>query len=239
MATHPSFFRRQWLQWSNLALLAGAVVTWRPIKTVASVPAPETSVITADKALEQLLQGNQRFAENMAQDPNQSLGRRMMVATGQQPFATIFSCVDSRVPPEIVFDRGLGDLFVIRTAGHVIDNAVLGSLEFGAAELGIPLILVMGHERCGAVKATLETIEAQTTAPAQIGTLVAAIAPAVAEAKTQAGDLLDNAIRANTELVVNQLKAAPLLSDAIGQGKLKIVGARYDLDSGLVEVIVP
>lgn len=236
--------RRCLLQLSGMvvgsAALSACTVSITPTgMPTATVPTPEANVTNPEAALEQLLAGNERFAANMAQDPNHSSARRMMVAGGQQPFATIFSCVDSRVPPEIVFDRGLGDLFVIRTAGHVIDNAVLGSLEFGVAELGIPLLMVMGHEKCGAVNATIEAIEKQMPAPAQIGTLVEAITPAVEAAHGQSGDLLDNAIQANTRLVVEQLVNTPILSAAVANGQLLIVGGRYDLDTGKVEMVIP
>jgi carbonic anhydrase len=137
----------------------------------------------------------------------------------------------------LIFDRGLGDLFVIRTAGQVLDNAVLGSLQFGVAELKIPLLVVLGHEKCGAVKATVEAVENNATAEAEINWLVDGIRPAVEAAKAQSGDLLDNAVKANVSLTVEHLKGSSILSEAVESGELKIVGARYDLDTGLVEVI--
>ncbi len=236
--------RRRLLKLSGMvagsAALSACTVSITPTgMPVTTMPIPEADVTNPEAALERLLAGNERFAAGMAQDPNQSIVRRTLVAGGQRPFATIFSCVDSRVPPELVFDRGLGDLFVIRTAGHVIDNAVLGSLEFGVAELGIPLLMVLGHEKCGAVNATIEAIEQQMPAPAQIGTLVEAITPAVEAAHGQSGDLLDNAIRANTRLVVEQLVNTPILSAAVANGQLLIVGGRYDLDTGKVEMVMP
>jgi carbonic anhydrase len=120
----------------------------------------------------------------------------------------------------------------------VLDKAVIGSIEFGAAELGIPLLLVLGHEKCGAVKATIEALEAHAEAEGSIGFLVEGIAPAVEKVKGQSGDLLDNAVRANIELVVNQLKESPVLAEALHAGKIKIVGGRYDLDTGVVEFTV-
>ena len=137
----------------------------------------------------------------------------------------------------MIFDRGLGDLFVIRTAGQVLDSAVLGSLQYGVAELKIPLLVVLGHEKCGAVKATVEAVENNATAEAEINWLVDGIRPAVEAAKGQSGDLLDNAVKANISLVVEHLKGSSILSEAVEKGELKIVGARYDLDTGLVEVI--
>lgn len=193
---------------------------------------------TADAALRRLLQGNQRYAEGRPLPLHVSINRRLEVASAQKPFATIFGCVDSRVPPEIIFDAGLGDLFVIRTAGHVIDDAVLGSLEFGVAELGIPLLLVLGHESCGAVTAAVHAVEDDTEAEGNTAMLVDSIRPAVDQAKQQKGDLLDNAIRANVEMTVQTLTSSPYLADAVKDGSLTVLGAYYDLETGLVEVIV-
>jgi carbonic anhydrase len=194
--------------------------------------------VTADEALQHLLEGNRRYSSNRVTDLNQTPVRRIEVAQAQYPFATIFGCVDSRVPPEIIFDRGLGDLLVIRTAGQVVDWAVLGSIEFGVAELGIPLIMVLGHERCGAIKATIEMLEKGLDAPGQIELLVESIRPAVEESKGQPGNLLENAVQANIELTVSQLKTSPILAKAIAKNQLKIVGARYDLDTGAVALTV-
>ena len=141
------------------------------------------------------------------------------------------------MPPELVFDRGLGDLFVIRTAGHVIDEAVLGSLEFGVAELQIPLLMVLGHAKCGAVKATIEAVEQNAEAPASIGYLVDGIKPALELAAAQPGDALDNAVNANVVLTVKRLQETPILAEAVAQGQLLIVGARYNLESGSVALI--
>jgi len=202
-------------------------------------PAPETPVVNPDQALARLLEGNRRYAANKSTDVDESAARRTEVAAGQKPFATILGCVDSRVPPELVFDRGLGDLFVIRTAGQVMDKAVLGSLEFGVEELHIPLLMVLGHEKCGAVTATMEAIEKHAAAHEDINWLVDGIRPAVEQTKGRPGDALDNAVRANVELAVARLKGSPILTEAIASGELKIVGARYDLDTGVVEITVP
>ena len=191
-----------------------------------------------DEALQRLLEGNRRYSTNRATYLNQTPLRRIEVAKAQHPFATIFGCVDSRVPPEIIFDHGLGDLLVIRTAGQVADRAVLGSIQFGVVELGIPLIMVLGHERCGAVKATIEALEKHAGMPDQIAMLVESIRPAVEKVKGQPGDLLENAVRANIELTISQLKGSPILAEAIQKGELKIVGARYDLDTGAVALTV-
>ena len=143
---------------------------------------PEFPVEGPEEALQRLIEGNERFANNKSKAINESEGRRIKVVERQRPFAAIFSCVDSRVPPELIFDRGLGDLFVIRTAGEVVDHAVMGSLEYGAYELEIPLLLVLGHKNCGAVKATMELTKSGGRADGDIEYLIEAIRPAVAKA---------------------------------------------------------
>lgn len=229
--------RRRFLRISGLAAL-GVTASACTLATPGSpsAVAPEPTVTAPDQALQRLMEGNQRYVGSKLAHPNLTLERRAQLAQGQHPFSIIFSCVDSRVPPELVFDRGLGDLFVIRTAGHTLDDAVLGSIEYGVAELGIPLILVLGHEKCGAVKATLEAVEHNTTAPDRIQALVHDITPAIEQSKGQPGDALDNAVLANTALTVAALKATPLLAEALGKGSLKIVGGRYDLDTGAVAI---
>lgn len=190
-----------------------------------------------EEALKRLLEGNRRYVSSKS-TLNESALRRVEVAQGQKPFATIFSCVDSRVPPELIFDQGLGDLFVIRTAGQVLDKAVLGSLEFGVAELNIPLLVVLGHEHCGAVKAAMDTLEKHGVAEADIEYLVEALAPAVERGKQAGGDVWGQAVRAQIELLVEQLKHSPILATAVDQGVLKIAGACYNLETGLVEITV-
>lgn len=145
--------------------------------------------------------------------------------------------MDSRVPPELVFDQGLGDLFVVRTAGQVIDNVVLGSLEY-AVEEGVKLVMVLGHQSCGAVKATIQVLQTNGHADGQIETLVEAIKPAVLEAQFQQGDLLDNAVSTNVALEVEYLKSSSqIISHALDQGTIGLVGARYDLGTGAVSVM--
>lgn len=190
--------------------------------------------VAPDAALKELVDGNQRYSAAKLQHPDQTEGRRVEVAQGQHPFALILSCSDSRVPPEIVFDQGLGDLFVIRTAGNISDDIVLGSIEFGVEELGISLIMVLGHERCGAVTAAVNGEHV----PGHIEAVVKAIQPAVEKVKDQSGDKVDNAVKANALMVAEQLqKSEPILAEKVKAGKLKIVAARYDLDSGLVEML--
>ncbi len=195
------------------------------------------SNLSGDEALERLLEGNQRFAANKTIGPHRSESRRLEIATGQHPFAIILGCVDSRVPPELIFDQGLGDLFVIRSAGQVIDDAVLGSIEFGVAELGIPLIMVLGHSSCGAVTATVETLEKNLPTEGSISKLVENIEPAVHQAAGHGQELIDAAARINVALEISRLNRSPLLSAAMKEAKLKIVGAFYDLSTGLLEIL--
>ncbi len=187
-----------------------------------------------DQALQALVAGNMRYVGTKLTHPTQTVERRMEVAKGQEPFAIIVGCADSRVPPEIVFDRGLGDLFVIRVAGHVLDDAALGSIEYAVEHLAIPLVMVLGHERCGAVEAAAKGADA----PGRLGLVLQAIKPAVEKVTGQPGDLVENAVRANVEMVGGRLKAAQsLLAEGVKAGRVRIVGARYDLDSGWVDTI--
>lgn len=194
---------------------------------------PAAGKSAPDEALRRLIAGNKRYVSATLAHPNQTLERRTDQAQGQTPFAIIVSCSDSRVPPEVVFDQGIGDLFVIRSAGEVVTDVGIGSIEYAAAHLGVPLIMVMGHERCGAVKATLDGGEA----PGSIGSIVNLIKPAVDKAKSQGGEVLDNAIRYNVGLVSERIAASPIIRDKMARGELKIVRGVYDLDDGLVKPI--
>jgi carbonic anhydrase len=195
--------------------------------------------VTPDQALQMLKDGNQRFVSGNAQHPNQNSATIAQIAGGQKPFSAVLSCVDSRVPPEIVFDQGLGDMFTARDAAAIFDDSVLGSLEFGVSEYHIPLLVVMGHQRCGAVAATVDAVKSGNgEAPGQIGAVVGKIAPAVVSVLNSPGDLVDNSVRATVRQSVAQLRlAAPIITDALGSGALKIVGAYYSLDTGAVEFL--
>ncbi len=194
----------------------------------------EDGRMNGTQALQALMEGNGRFVSADLNHPDQSPRRRVEVAKAQHPFAVILSCSDSQVPPEIVFDQGLGSLFVIRVAGHIVDEAVLGSLEYAIEYLGAPLIMVIGHKRCGIVDDALNRGEAG----GHIRALVESIRPAVRRVKGMPGAPLDNAVKANIEMVVQQLRASkPLLADRVEKNKLRIVGAYYDLDTGKVDII--
>jgi carbonic anhydrase len=194
----------------------------------------DSTALTAAQAMSRLQAGNARFVAGQPHYPDQASSRRAALAAGQHPFAQVLSCADSRVPPELVFDQGLGDLFTTRSAGQVIDRAVLGTIQFGVAEFGIPLLVVLGHQKCGAVKATLEAIE-KHSAPSgtDVDALVAAIRPAVEKAEAaKATDVLAEAVGNNVANVVGQLTAATVLAGAVTAGRLRIVGAVYSLASG-------
>ncbi len=191
------------------------------------------SKINPDQALALLKEGNQRFVKGLSTKPRQDLNRIKEIASAQNPFATIVGCSDSRVPNEIIFDQGLGDLFIVRTAGQVSTYASWGSIEFAEEILGTKLIVVLGHTNCGAVNAAVNLPEV----PGHIITLINAIKPAVEKAKKKEhAILLDAAIRENIMMQVEQLKGLePVLAKRVREGSIKILGALYDLSSGQVE----
>jgi carbonic anhydrase len=198
--------------------------------------------ISADAALKALKEGNQRYVEAKQTHPNAGKDRRTATTVnGQAPFASILSCSDSRVPVEIIFDQGIGDLFVVRVAGNQANVIETASLEFGTAHLGTPLILVMGHTHCGAVVAAIQTVENKADAPA----LLKSIVPAVAQAKqNEPGSSGEALVKAATEANVWQaiadlFKSSPTISEKVKAGKLKIQGAVYNIETGKVNWIGP
>ena len=236
--------RRRFIHLAGLAGGVGLTSALVPPAAATAVAADPTSLLTESRpakpreALRLLLAGNRRWVTGRVRHPHQSIARREAVAAGQSPFAVVFSCIDSRVPPELVFDRGLGDLFVVRTGAHTVDDVVLGSVEFGPAELGTGLIVVLGHSRCGAVIAAIEAIEHHGgQAPGHLQAVVDALRPAYNAAVNQSGDLVDNMVRAQTRLTVRQLMVDSLFADRIRCGELAVVGGRYDLDTGRVDLI--
>ncbi|MDZ7963197.1 MAG: carbonic anhydrase [Aulosira sp. DedQUE10] len=225
--------RRNLLKLSAGAIGAGVLTVGVGANLVAPDKASAQSDISPDQALKSLLDGNDRFVKAKRRNPHQTLKRLEEVAKSQKPFASILGCADSRVPSEIVFDQGLGDLFVCRVAGNIATNEETGSLEFGSLVLGSKLIIVLGHERCGAVDATIKGAQV----PGQIGSLLAAIKPAVESSQGKPGDRLENACKANVLAQIEKLKASPVLAELINAGKLKIVGGYYDLDTGKVSLV--
>lgn len=189
-------------------------------------------------ALAKLQRGNQRFVDAAMLHPDQGLKARERLSEEQRPFAVLLSCSDSRLPPEVVFDQGLGDLFVVRVAGNVVDRDGLGSIEYAVGHLRTPLVMVLGHQNCGAVSATLEALQPPHTPPhGAIGSLVEAITPAVGVASSRPGDLLDNTVRANAEQSRRQIKDSPELKKLLDSGSLQVVAGYYSLDTGKVTVI--
>jgi carbonic anhydrase len=196
----------------------------------------EQAAVTADAVISELKAGNAHHVDKKYDHPHQTAARERELASGQHPHAAILTCADSRVPPEIVFDQGLGDLFDVRVAGNVAGDTEIASLEYAAEHLNVPLIVVLGHQKCGAVTAAVEPGEAHGHLP----TLVAAIRPAVDRAKKMPGDLLDNAVRANVELVVSQLRQSqPVLAGLVTKKQMVIVGAVYSLDTGRIDWLPP
>lgn len=188
----------------------------------------------AEIALERLKAGNQRFYQGQSIHPNQSLERIQEVSKSQKPYAVVIGCSDSRVPNEIIFDQGVGDLFIIRTAGQVSTYASWGSIEFGNAVLGAKLIVVLGHTECGAVSAACQLPEV----PGHIVTLINAIKPAAEASAHLPGDRIANAVKMNVAMQAAQLRQLePVLSKAVASGQTKIVGAVYHLDTGRVEFL--
>jgi len=194
-----------------------------------------------DEILRGLMAGNERFATGQAAGPRRRPEEFIPLAEGQAPLAVIVGCADSRVPPEVVFDQGVGDLFVVREAGNVVSGAgavVKGSIEYAVAELGVPVIMVLGHTGCGAIKAALKHIETNDRAPGSIGELVKILRPVAMSVRGKPGNPLDNAIRANVEVGVQRLKTLPpIIAPAVARKRLKVVGGVYDLKTGRLALI--
>jgi carbonic anhydrase len=199
-------------------------------------PKPE-NVVSPDAALKRLRDGNERYVEGVARR-HDFRHERKALAGGQNPYAAILSCADSRIAPEYAFDSGRGDLFVCRVAGNFANDDTIASLEYAVAVLATPLILVLGHDACGAIDATIKSLKDNTTLPGHLPSLVMALAPAVKTSEQQTGDALANAIRQNVVDTVARLKSAgPVLNAAVDQNKLKVVGGIYRLKTGKVDVI--
>jgi carbonic anhydrase len=221
--------RRAFLTATAVGALAAAPATAPTAATAAVGPRPHPT--TAPAALAELLDGNRRYATDHSRHPDESRRLRRQLAAAQHPFAVIVGCIDSRVPPELVFDQGLGDLLCIRTAGEVLDEAVLASIQYGVEELRIPLVLVLGHERCGAVAATLAHLETGAPVPGHLALLVDEISPAARRTRALPGDWAEHTMRAHTAWVRDAIRADPAFTSA------HVVAARFDLDTGLVSLL--
>jgi carbonic anhydrase len=195
---------------------------------------PAAQGLDARAAVERLLQGNQRFVSDLMTKGHKDGDRRIAVAKGQHPIAIVVCCSDSRVPPEQVFDVGLGDIFVIRVAGNVVDAIGLGSIEYAAAHLHVPLVVVLGHERCGAVTAAISG----DAAPAHVLAITDMIQRHLVGTTPEPGDVVDQAVCINAKAVARQIaSSAPMLKDMVAAGTLTVIAARYDLDDGVVKVL--
>lgn len=188
----------------------------------------------AQNPLERLIQGNQRYVTSTTVCHEDWSAKRSALLENQKPFAVIVACSDSRVPPEIIFDQSLGDLFVVRVAGNIVDDFAIGSIEYGVNVLGANLVLVLGHSNCGAVQAALKGMKFDN----HIQEVLNEIQPAIAATKGESGDLLEKAIKANVKIVEEKLKSSkPLLAALMEKGTLRISGAYYHLESGKVEFL--
>lgn len=214
-----------------------AFLTATAVGALATAPAtaadgrPPHPPSTARAALAELLDGNRRYATGHSRHPDEGRRLRHQLAAVQHPFAVVVGCIDSRVPPELVFDQGLGDLLCIRTAGEVLDEAVLASIQYGVEELRIPLVLVLGHERCGAVAATLDHLRTGAPVPGHLALLVDEIAPAARRTRAVPGDWAEHTMRAHTSWVRDAIRADPAFTSA------HVAAARFDLDTGLVSLL--
>ena len=219
------------IQLASCFVIVGLLGANQFVRAADPAHSDQPSVAPAE-AISKLKEGNGHYTSGTLQHPGQTAERRAELANTQHPFATIVDCSDSRVPPEILFDQGLGDLFIFRVAGNVIDDHGLGSIEYAVDHLGVRLIVVLGHQRCGAVQAAKETIAAKGKAPGHIESLVTAIRPAV---EATAKDDLDTTIKANVKNVVKALRSStPILKAEVDSGKIQVIGGYYSLDTGAV-----
>jgi carbonic anhydrase len=227
------------LEWSKRDVMFGVAAL---LATRALAAAHEENPgLSPSAALTRLKDGNARYAAGRFDHPDLSLARRRELVGGQQPFATIVACADSRVGPELIFDQGLGDLFVIRVAGNVVDDVVVGSIEYSVIHLGVPLVMVLGHEHCGAVSAAVEAVAGKTNPQdrdTRIGALAGLIAPAVKAVPATAPDKVEAAVLLNARQGAAQLfKKSRAVSERVKAGRLQVVSARYGLDDGKVSDI--
>ena len=229
----PIYSRRNFLKLAGAATAALAL-PGRALFAAGETPKPE-NVLSPDEALERLRRGNKRYVDGVMKR-HDFAAERDVLAGGQNPFAGILSCADSRIAPEYAFDSGRGDLFVVRVAGNFADEDGIASFEYAVKFLGTPLLVVLGHDQCGAVSAAIKTVKDGAELPGHLPQLVEHIAPAVKTAMSEPGDLLANAIRENVLLNVENLKtASPILSDYVAQNKIRVVGGIYKLKDGHVE----
>jgi carbonic anhydrase len=218
------------------AAAAGFAIAPQAFAANDKTPKPE-NILSPDAALDRLMQGNTRYVEGVSRR-HDFKHEREALSSGQNPFAAVLSCADSRIAPEYCFDTARGDLFVCRVAGNFASDEMIASLEYAVQVLNTPLIMVLGHDSCGAVDATIKSVKDGTTLPGHLPALVAAIRPAVEAVQGQGGDTLANAIRRNVMLNVDKLKTtAPILQSFVDDKKIRVVGGVYALKTGRVELL--
>lgn len=213
---------------------------WKPLPTALPSPTPRgVEPLTPERALDVLMQGNQRFQASEGVNPDQSSERRAAVALGQAPLAIVLACADSRVAPELIFDQGLGDLYSVRIAGNILSATTLASIEYAAERIAPPLLMVIGHKACGAVKAAFTTIELGARAEGHVQSLIEALRPVIGHVMDNAkDDIVDRSVRYNAEYQLEQIRRrSPSVNRLHRDGLMKLVAAYYDLDSGAVELL--
>jgi carbonic anhydrase len=243
MADHDPRSRREVI--TSTLRVSGGLLAASALGVAAGVEPAGAELVSAPfpstpkTALARLVAGNKRFVAGRARDPRRGSVRRVQVAQGQKPFAAILTCADSRVPPELVFDQGFGDLFVVRIAGNTAtDPIVIGSLEYAVEVLGSILVFVLGHSDCGAVKGAIDVVTKGAVLPGDIGAVVTPIIPAVEAVKdTPKPELLEAATDQNIHDTIAVLAAVPLLAEGIAAGTLAVVGGEYELESGVVDLV--
>ncbi|HTI03314.1 MAG TPA: carbonic anhydrase [Acidisoma sp.] len=231
--------RRALVTATAIGLAAGSLASGGIARRAyAQAAAPAPNAIAPDDALKVLMEGNARYIANATENRDYSAGRAARAAA-QYPIAGLLSCADSRVAPELVFDQGPGELFVVRVAGNFVSTDGLASLEYGVQILGLPLIMVLGHSGCGAVAATIKVLKEGTQLPGHLPALVSAIRPAIDMAeKAKAADPLAAAITQNVRYNVARLhKATPIIAEAAATGRIKIIGGVYDIGTGRVSLV--
>lgn len=242
--TNQHFNRRSLITMASIGALAslipGSAFAKNKIKdaenSALNVPKP-SNIVTPEQALERLIEGNQRYIKGYSKR-HDFIAERESLVQGQNPYAGILSCADSRISPEYAFDSGRGDLFVARVAGNFANANNIASFEYSVEVLKTPLLMVLGHDNCGAIKATISAVKDNTTYPGHIPSLIEALSPAVRAASAVSGDLLYNSTRENIKQNVEVLKnSGPILSAAIKENKLKIIGAVYRLKTGEIELV--
>ena len=230
--------RRRLLQWgAGAGVIVGASAANLSLPWPAYAAPRRADGVPPAEALQRLVDGNARYAREVVQGPNRSAARRVAVAPKQYPFASILSCADSRVPPEVIFDQGIGDLFVVRVAGNILDDVVQASLEYSVEVLGVQLVMVLGHSACGAVAAAIDMVEKGAVLPGALPALGDAIAPAVKSVSGMPGDPVANAVNANVTLNVARCASEKVLyGPRVSNGSVMVVGGVYDLASGEVKL---